>query len=103
RMDMFRRMFTGHEIHHAEHSSDAVEFLTCNKYDLICLDHDLGGTQIDFDPEDCGTIVAEYLNENPVESDVIIHSYNSEAAERMLELIPGSKYIPGLWMMSSVS
>lgn len=94
----FRRTLKNYVIHHVEHAKDAIVLLQKENFDLICLDHDLGGTQINFDPEDCGTMVAEYLSANPVDSEIIIHSFNVVAAQRMLRLIRGAKYIPGYWL-----
>ena len=99
RMKNFRNAFAKDEIHHAEHAHDAIELLRNNTYDLICLDHDLGGTQINFDPEDCGTIVAQYIQEYPVDAEIIIHSYNIPAAQAMMSLIPNARHIPEFWLM----
>jgi CheY-like chemotaxis protein len=99
RMKSFASLFSKDVIHHAEHSHEAIELLKNNFYDLICLDHDLGGTQINFDPEDCGTIVAEYLHDHPTEAEIIIHSYNTPAAQTMMSLIPSAQHIPGFWLM----
>ena len=52
-------------------------------YDLILLDHDLGGRQL-IDHEDDGVSFVRLIKDriNP-EADIIIHSYNLEGAKRM--------------------
>lgn len=99
RMKFFYKKYDKENIDHACNSKDAIAALENNKYDIIFLDHDLGGTQINYDPEDCGTLVAEYLAENPVDSEIIIHSFNSVAANRMVRILHrmNVKYIPGVW------
>ena len=97
RMKIFNRKLFNHTIDHAEHAADAIDFLKANKYDLIFLDHDLGDTQINFDPEDCGMLVAQYIAANNIETPVIIHSFNVVAAGKMLELLTSATYAPGIW------
>ncbi len=77
-------------------SSEAIEELKKRKFDIIFLDHDLGG-EVYSTAEDCGMRVAEYLNENPPSCHVIIHSLNIPAARQMQELIKGSSCIPYVW------
>lgn len=64
------------------------------QYDLILLDHDLGGRQMK-DHEDCGatflTLVKDALNPKVP---VIIHSYNMDGAARMQALWPPAVRIP---------
>lgn len=100
RMEFFYKKFEDSEIRHVEHAKDAIEALENNQYDIIFLDHDLGGTQMNYDPKDCGTLVAEYLSENPVDSKIIIHSFNPVAANRMINILHrlDVKYIPGAWL-----
>jgi len=62
------------------------------EYDLIMLDHDLGGAQmVSPDEEETGTAFVKWLVENNKLKNgpkVIIHSWNPDGARRMLELLP---------------
>lgn len=100
RMKFFYQKFNKENIDHVSNSNDAIAALENTKYDMIFLDHDLGGTQLNYDPKNCGTLVAEYLAENPVDSEIIIHSFNTVAANRMVNILHRMdvKYIPGVWL-----
>lgn len=78
-----------------------IETLKNGSYDLICLDHDLGGDVfVDSDEKNTGSEVARYIEANPhlVEgSEVVIHSWNPAGAEYMAERIPNAVMIPSFW------
>jgi len=81
-----------------KHAYDAINALKNYKFDLIFLDHDLNGKQMNYDEEDCGTVVAKHIEENPLTGvKVLIHSLNFPASERMKSMIPGSIQRPFLW------
>lgn len=99
RMVFFRKKFRPDtKIVHVEHAYDAIEELKKHEFDLICLDHDLGGKEMEWDEEDCGMVVAEWISENLEYYNVIIHSFNEPAAKRMMQVLPMAKYIPGVWL-----
>lgn len=53
-------------------------------YDVILLDHDLGGRQLE-DHEDNGAVFAELIKDKLVPDDVVIvHSYNPAGTQRIL-------------------
>lgn len=56
-------------------------------YDLILLDHDLGGRQMR-DHEDCGMTFLTSIREEIGDALVIIHSHNLAAAARMKQFYP---------------
>lgn len=61
-----------------------------DKWDLVCLDHDLGGqVYVDSGREDCGMEVARWLyNNQPKNIKVIyVHTLNTPAGQRMSELL----------------
>ena len=65
-------------------------------YDLILLDHDLGGRQM-LEHEDCGlTFVRMVKDRISKHTPVIVHSYNNGGAEAMLQEIdsPMAVYAP---------
>lgn len=85
------------ELTFVEHSDEAIELLKVNNFNMIFLDHDLEEKQMIYKPEDCGMRVAEFLQQNPVKAEIVIHSMNSAAAKLMNRLLPKAKCIPGLW------
>lgn len=85
------------ELTFVEHSYEAIDLLKTNNYHIIFLDHDLEEKQMIYNPEDCGMRVAEYLGQNPVSAEIVIHSMNSAAAKLMNRLLPKAKCIPGIW------
>jgi CheY-like chemotaxis protein len=99
RVKFFKNKFIGHIVDYTDDANVAVEFIKSQEYDYIYLDHDLGGEQLKWDEENCGMVVAKYIEENPLpeKTAVIIHSFNVVAAQRMLRIIPHSVYVPGIW------
>lgn len=93
-----------YELTHYEKSSEAIDALKANKYDMILLDHDLGGrTYVDHtnDKEDCGMRVAEFFSIRPEQvrqhGPIVVHSLNGPAAQQMVELIGEAIWAPFLW------
>lgn len=72
-------------------------------YDLISLDHDLGGEVfVNTDREDCGMEVVRWIEKHyfaadslfePSNSIFLVHSYNDPAATRMTERLIGRRYM----------
>jgi len=93
-----------HYINHVETAVYAIDCLKVNKYDMILLDHDLGGrTYVDHtnEREDCGMRVAEYFSIRPEQvrthGPIIVHSLNGPAAQQMVELIGEAIWAPFVW------
>jgi len=71
-------------------------------YDLVCLDHDLGGKTFQEEKSNSGTEVAEFIRlklpQKQYPKKIIVHSWNPQGAQRMMrELILAgieSKYLP---------
>jgi len=93
-------------------ANDAIEILKAKKFDLICLDHDLGGeVYADSESPNTGFQVTKAIP-GSLNSDttVIIHSYNHIAAKRMEmllvedELFTGDVYASpfGRWSRASL-
>lgn len=85
RMVIFKRMFKGHTIVHVETSDEGIEVLNTIKFDIIFLDHDLGGRQfVDSREYDTGYRVAVSIPQTiNKDTDVVIHSYNPAGAKNM--------------------
>lgn len=97
RIAVFKRKLFKHQLDIVKHAYEAVKLLGNNMYDLIFLDHDLNGKQIEYDKEDCGMVVAEYLRDNNITTRVIIHSFNPIASQNMLAILPNATYQPAAW------
>lgn len=98
RIEIFKKKFVSDDVFYVEHANDAIELLKNNVFDLICLDHDLGGKEMIWDKEDCGMTVADYICDNPVDSRIVIHSFNTQRALLMKTILANSEYIPGFWL-----
>jgi CheY-like chemotaxis protein len=86
-----RSAFGNHELSEAETAEDAIKMLErYSPYDLVSLDHDLGGKTFTPSDETSGFEVARHILKMPLEllpKRVIIHSYNFPAAARMVEAL----------------
>ena len=95
RHEVFSIRYTKHEVDHAWGVTQCINLLQIrDKYDLISLDHDLGGhSQIGYaEPgELTGTDVANWIARNlPREKwpdRLIIHSWNIDGAIRMAKIL----------------
>lgn len=82
RIDSFLERLTSQsmdiKIDVTDKSIDAIKFLKNNIYDYVFLDHDLGGLQNEWDEEDCGMVVVDYVIDNNVNYNAVymIHSMN---------------------------
>ncbi len=86
---------------HVETAKECIDLLNQERFDLVFLDHDLGGqVYVNTNREDTGSEVARWISSNSDKMknvQVIIHSFNVVGAKYMTELIPGSVYVPGIW------
>lgn len=85
-----------------ETAIDCINRLKTCKYDVVFLDHDLGGQiHVDVNDKNTGSEVARFwdspenLNKNAL---VIIHSHNSVAAKHMKNIITNSILLPSIWL-----
>jgi len=78
-----------HDLTITINSDDAIETLKLHKFDLLCLDHDLGRRQmVDSFEYDTGYRVAcEIPNTVNRDTPVLIHSYNPSGAGQMWEVL----------------
>jgi CheY-like chemotaxis protein len=76
-------------------AASAIEALRAKrKYDLVMLDHDLGGeTWVDSNREDCGMEVVRWIvKKKPKIGRIVVHSWNSVAAPIMVEELKKAGY-----------
>ena len=76
----------------------AIKLLREKKYDIIFLDHDLGGeVYVNTSRPDTGSEVARYIAVNPVSCPVILHTLNVPGADYMKDMIPQAIHVPFVW------
>lgn len=93
------------ELFETDQASEAIQFLKDIKFDIIFLDHDLGGeTYVDENNKNTGSEVARFIESSGIDfskSSVIIHSMNDIAAESMFKKIKPNcnttVKIQGIW------
>lgn len=86
-----RQGFVGHELHLAWTAESAIRLLAKVTFDLVSLDHDLGGTQMGPSDENSGYAVAKFIAEMPRQQrpPVIVHSFNPVGADNMIKCLTG--------------
>ena len=85
-----KRWETDHELSIAETAAEAIALLKKVKFDLVSLDHDLGGKVYQQSGKNTGYEVAQFIakmkNPPPI---VIVHSWNHNGAQNMLAELRG--------------
>jgi CheY-like chemotaxis protein len=93
RLAAFRRHFEReHDAQTAQTAKAAIELLSLQDFDLIFLDHDLGGKPPEYYGQDCdpshpntGSEVIRWMQSNPKPRNVVVHSRNSIVVVGMIE------------------
>jgi hypothetical protein len=102
RWDFFR-----HNHPHAvwvQTAADAIAQLSAQAWDMVCLDHDLGGEYfVDSSRTDCGMEVVRHLvATKPPIALVVVHSLNEAGATPMVDALRQAGYqvrpIPFVWL-----
>lgn len=91
RIMWFLERFTGYEVTLAESCTQLDRFV--GPYDLVCLDHDLGGRQIE-EHEDDGKAFAAGIKDQIGDACVLIHSFNADGARNIANLLPQAFIAP---------
>ena len=75
-------------------AEDCIKKLQEEEWDLIFLDHDLGGeTYVDSNRKDCGMEVVRWIAANePIIRNIIVHTHYGEAGETMVQILKKHKY-----------
>ncbi len=97
RMVKFRRELIGHNIDHAETVEEGTSLVVNNKYDLLFLDHDLGGEEfVDSFANNTGYKLAEFIASftKNKETPCVIHSCNPAGADNILRVLPHAIKLP---------
>jgi len=96
----FKQALAGHELIITEHTKEAIELLSKNMFEVLFLDHDLGGLQMVASGDGTGYEVAKWLNEHPerIPKEVYLHSLNPAGRANMKQMIPGAVEAPFAWL-----
>jgi len=90
RLRRFRNVFNIHTITHSASAEEAISLLQIEKFDLICLDHDLTEHDTNWIATGNGFEVAEYLGNNETPNNdtlIVVHTMNPLAGDRMMEAL----------------
>lgn len=97
RIAKFKRELIGHDVDYAETVEQGTNFVFSHKYDLIFLDHDLGGKEmVDSFNGSTGYKLAEFIASFTVnkETPCVIHSCNPDGSNNMVRVLPHALKIP---------
>jgi DNA-binding response OmpR family regulator len=93
RLRWFERFFESRGItwHCVDTCERADEFV--GPYDLVLLDHDLGGRQLE-SHEDCGATFARLVRDRIGDATVVVHSWNEDGARAIKAIVPAAILAP---------
>lgn len=96
RIKWFKENTIGHSVDIVESAKPAIHLIQEKKYDVIFLDHDLGGeVYVDSNNDNTGYQVAKALLMSINETTpVVVHSLNSVGAKNIQRIIPEAEIIP---------
>ena len=91
RVMQFRETLQPHTLCFTDRPGDAIHLLKNMPWDVLFLDHDLGGQVYQESGPGTGYEVAEFLEQNPdlMPPNIIIHSLNFPGAEKMAQALRG--------------
>lgn len=91
----FKKAFYSSEIRHVWTADEAIAALAAETFDVVYLDHDLGGTMNEpsWGSTKTGYEVAKWLSGHPERCPprVLIHSQNPAGTEKMLAVLPSAE------------
>lgn len=97
RVGKFRRELIGSLVDHAETLDAGREMIRENKYDLIFLDHDLGGKEmVNSADEDTGYHLALFIaaDDKNKKAPCVVHSCNPAGADNIVGVLPHAVKVP---------
>jgi len=102
RVRQFMKKFIGAVVLCTEDADECIEFLKVRDWDILFLDHDLGGEVYvrSFGDKKTGYTVAKWLSENMdrIPKHVFIHSLNGPGAWNIQSRLPDSILTPFAWL-----
>jgi CheY-like chemotaxis protein len=101
RHQYFAKNYAIHELVHVTTAQEAIDQLKVNTFDVVFLDHDLGGMVMveSGGKEPTGYDVAKWLSENPNRQPkrVFVHSMNPVGSQNIKNVLPSSILFPAAW------
>jgi len=99
RQEQFKNNLIKHDVELADSAKDTINLLTNEKWDVLFIDHDLGGQVYVPSGENTGYEVAKFLeaNKQHMPKNIIVHSLNSVGAKNILAALPNAIHIPFVW------
>jgi CheY-like chemotaxis protein len=96
----FEAKFGGYDITIVETAQEAIQRLREAVWDVLFLDHDLGGQIMVESGPGTGYEVAVWLEEHKDQQpkQIFLHTYNPIGAEKMKAAIPNAILAPGIWL-----
>jgi len=101
RVAQFNRNLAPNMIYVTDQAQEAIHKLKVWDWDILFLDHDLGGQlNVSTNEVNTGSTVAKWLANNPDRkpSLIIIHSWNTVGSKYMKNLLPESVIFPSAWV-----
>lgn len=99
RTQKVKQELIGHHLTTVETASEAIAALKTGHFDMVSLDHDLGGRVFAASDENSGYAVAEYIAGLPPHDwpdAILIHSFNPDGADKMQRaIIKGGEVLKG--------
>jgi len=100
----FSKQLIGNVVVHALTAEQAIYQLERHgPWDVVFLDHDLGGSQMVESGPGTGYEVAQWLagHEDKQPKTIILHTYNPVGAQNMKACLPQAKWLPGIWQQEA--
>lgn len=101
RIEKFRKGLIGHTMFITDNTNLAIEHLKKEEWDILFLDHDLGGQTFVQSGVGTGYEVATWLEEHPEykPKTIYVHSLNPMGAQNMMRALdlPDKNYVPFAW------
>ena len=107
RIEFFKNKFKGHDLYffdNAKDSIDALKLISDKPWDVVFLDHDLGGRVfVSSSDPNTGYAVAEFIRDNDIKiNQIIIHSMNPAGSQNIKSVLPQAKIIPFTLLKTSI-
>ena len=105
RQKQFIMNLVDHNICITDSSKTAIGKLTNEKWDILMLDHDLGGQVYVESGENTGFEVAKFLENNKqyMPTNVIVHTLNPVGAQNIMSCLPFALRIPFVWIKTHLT
>ena len=99
RQEQFKKNLVEHNVEITDSSKMTIERLSNEKWDILFLDHDLGGQVYVPSGENTGYEVAKFLEENKqfMPEKIVVHSLNPVGAKNISDALPNAVRLPFAW------